>query len=323
MTTTTWTLNDATGLGGHVTLNLRDHLPAGDLTITSIQLNVTCLADGATDPVAFVGVASDGAFDDNFFEVGTWSFSDVGYGYPGSYGYMGVVSLGPLDVPGFRVADGAQTATWSYSLDVPESLDGPWVGIYAFDSGEAGDSNYELNSVTITYTTEGEGGGGGDTVTFCDEEALVGDLVIDEFALNTVAWRVENLYEWWLPATQRGNDKIRPGVDGVFAVRRRKTATRRTLQMFISGEVDAFGVPYDNPFNGLSTNLFAFEVNLVDPVTTGNGTRTALLTLPNGNQRGGPVTVLGMEISDIKPTSRFCYATIDISIPGGSLPGVP
>jgi hypothetical protein len=54
----------------------------------------------------------------------------------------------------------------------------------------------------------------------------------------------------------------------VFAVRRRKTATRRTLQMFISGEVDAFGVPYDNPFNGLSTNLFAFEVNLVDPVAT-------------------------------------------------------
>lgn len=157
----------------------------------------------------------------------------------------------------------------------------------------------------------------------CADDSLVGDLTIDEFALNTAAWRVENLYEWWLPATQRGNDKIRPGVDGVFAVRRRKTATRRTLQMFISGEVDAFGVPYDNPFNGLSTNLFAFEVNLVDPVTTGNGTRTALLTLPNGNQRGGPVTVLGMEISDIKPTSRFCYATIDISIPGGSLPGVP
>jgi hypothetical protein len=157
----------------------------------------------------------------------------------------------------------------------------------------------------------------------CADDSLVGDLTIDSFELNTAAWRVENLYEWWLPATQRGNDKIRPGVDGVFAVRRRKTATRRTLQMFISGEVDAFGVPYDNPFNGLSTNLFAFEVNLVDPVTTGNGTRTALLTLPNGNQRGGPVTVLGMEISDIKPTSRFCYATIDISIPGGSLPGVP
>ena len=157
----------------------------------------------------------------------------------------------------------------------------------------------------------------------CADDSLVGDLTIDSFELNTAAWRVENLYEWWLPATQRGNDKIRPGVDGVFAVRRRKTATRRTLQMFISGEVDAFGVPYDNPFNGLSTNLFAFEVNLVDPVTTGNGTRTALLTLPNGNQRGGPVTVLGMEISDIKPTSRYCYATIDISIPGGSLPGVP
>jgi hypothetical protein len=160
-------------------------------------------------------------------------------------------------------------------------------------------------------------------VTFCDEEALVGDLVIDEFALNTVAWRVENLYEWWLPATQRGNDKIRPGVDGVFAVRRRKTATRRTLQMFISGEVDAFGVPYDNPFEGLSTNLYLFEVNLVDPVATPDGTRTALLTLPNGNQRGGPVHVLGMEVSDITPTSRYCHAVIDVSIPGGSLPGVP
>jgi hypothetical protein len=157
----------------------------------------------------------------------------------------------------------------------------------------------------------------------CDDDSLVGDLTIDEFALNTAAWRVENLYEWWLPATQRGSDKIRPGVDGAFAVRRRKAATRRTLQMFISGEVDAFGVPYDNPFNGLSTNLYLFEVNLVDPVATPDGTRTALLTLPNGNQRGGPVHVLGMEVSDITPTSRYCHAVIDVSIPGGSLPGVP
>jgi hypothetical protein len=155
----------------------------------------------------------------------------------------------------------------------------------------------------------------------CDDDALVGDLTIDGFALNTAAWRVENLYEWWLPATQRGSDRIRPGVDGVFAVRRRKTATRRTLNMFISGEVDAFGVPYDNPFIGLSTNLFAFEVNLVDP-TGGDGTRDAVLTLPNGAQRGGPVHVLGMDISEIKRSSRFCYATIDVSIPGGSLPGI-
>ncbi len=157
----------------------------------------------------------------------------------------------------------------------------------------------------------------------CADDSLVGDLEIDGFALNCAAWRVENLYEWWLPAQQRGSDKIRPGVDGAFPVRRRKAATRRTLEMFISGEVDAFGVPYDDPFVGLSTNLYAFEVNLVDPVASTTGTRTALLTLPNGDQREGPVHVLGMEVSEIRRTSRFCYATIDVSIPGGSLPGVP
>jgi hypothetical protein len=153
----------------------------------------------------------------------------------------------------------------------------------------------------------------------CDDDALVGDLSIDGFALNCAAWRIENLIEWWLPAEQRGSDKIRPGVDGSFAVRRRKAATRRTCEMFISGEVDAFGTPAANWMAGMQANLEAFETNLVDPPATLDGTRTALLTMPDGSTRTGPVHVLGMQIAEPRANGRYTYAVIDVSIPAGSL----
>ena len=152
----------------------------------------------------------------------------------------------------------------------------------------------------------------------CDDSA-VGNLTIDSFPLNTTAWRIENLLEWWLPAEQRGSDKIRPGVDGSFPVRRRKAATRRTCEMFISGEVSPFGVPYNNWMVGLQTHIEAFEGFVVDPPASPDGTRTALLTMPDGSTRTGPVHVLGMTIGEFKANGRFCYAVIDVSIPAGSL----
>lgn len=155
-----------------------------------------------------------------------------------------------------------------------------------------------------------------------EDSVLVGDLTIDAFALNCEAWHVENLYEWWLPAEQRGSDKIRPGVDGSFAVRRRRAATRRQVQMFISGGCDATGTPHPNYMEGMAANLYAITTAIVDPTGTGDGTRVAVLTLPDGWTRTGDVHVLGMQVSEMRRDAKHCYAVIDVSIPGGEL-GIP
>jgi hypothetical protein len=158
MTTTTWTLNVTTGLGGFVSRNLRDVLPAGALSVTSVAFNVTCLADGSTDPVCRVNVAGAGSeagpLESGVHPSGSWSFSGVGAQESGAQAWMGISDFDPFTVPGFVVADGAETATWSYALELADGVD-LWAGIVAVDSGEAGDSNYQLNSVTVTYT-EGE-----------------------------------------------------------------------------------------------------------------------------------------------------------------------
>lgn len=151
----------------------------------------------------------------------------------------------------------------------------------------------------------------------CADDTLVGDLTIDEFPMNTAAWRVENLYELWLPATQRGQNVIRPGVPGSWPVRRYVAETRRSLQMFVSGEVDADGDPYPNAFEGMHANLTALAENVVAPTNTGDGTRAAVLTAPNEQVWVADVHVTGMEVSEMRRNARYCYAVIELTIPAG------
>lgn len=156
-----------------------------------------------------------------------------------------------------------------------------------------------------------------------DDEAEVGDLMIDGLPLFCAAWIVENLYTWWLPAEQRGVTKIRPGVDGAKVYRRRRAMTRRPLNMLISGEVDRLGTEYDNWMEGMQANIDDLTENLVDPVDSDDGVRSAILTMPSGQLRVGPVQVLGMEVSDMKANARYCTAVIDVLLPAGRLIPAP
>lgn len=158
----------------------------------------------------------------------------------------------------------------------------------------------------------------------CDfGEPPVGDLSIitgdDEVSMFTAAWTMNNLFEWWLPPAQRGENVVRPWVDGSYAVRRFVAETRRSIQLTISGEVDRNGVPYANWYDGMFQNLQYLAENVVDPTGSGNGTRGALLTAPDGSFYLGLVHVTGMEVSEMRPNARFCFATIDVTIPGGRL----
>ena len=145
-----------------------------------------------------------------------------------------------------------------------------------------------------------------------------GDLTISAVPMNCAAWRVENLWTLWLPAKQRGQDSIRHGTNGRKPRKRRRDATVRSLYVRINGWSNHLGVPFTNPYQGLYTNIRYLGANVVDPPgTLGNGTRPAVLTTPFGTTLSEPVTVIGMEVEEMKWNATECVAVIEVSIPSG------
>jgi hypothetical protein len=144
-----------------------------------------------------------------------------------------------------------------------------------------------------------------------------GDLTIGGVAMNGPAWKVLNLYELWQPANVRGSDRIIPGATGVLAYRRRVTVTVRSLQMLISGTHDRTGAAAADRYEGLQTNVEYLVDNVVDPVGSGDGTRSAVLTMPDGSTYTEPVHVLGLELGDVSLDGSWAKAVIELSIPSG------
>ena len=146
-----------------------------------------------------------------------------------------------------------------------------------------------------------------------------GDLTIGGVAMNCPAWKVLNLHELWLPADQRGADVILPGVSGVRARRRRDTRTTRSLRMVITGDVDRNGSPQSNKFTGLYTNVEYLRANVVAPTGSGDGTRSAVLTLPSGSSLTESVHVVGMTTGEFRGDAAWLRAVIELSVPSGRI----
>lgn len=144
-----------------------------------------------------------------------------------------------------------------------------------------------------------------------------GNLTIGGVAMFCPAWKVQNLPELWLPAEQRGTDKVRPGVAGRKAIKRRDDATRRSLRMIVVGDVDRTGAASSSKLTGLYTNIAYLRDNVVNPTGATDGTRSAVLTLPGGATLTEPVHVTGMEISDLRQDGGWARLVIDLSIPSG------
>lgn len=144
-----------------------------------------------------------------------------------------------------------------------------------------------------------------------------GDLTIGGVAMFCPAWRVDNLYELWLPASQRGSDVTRPAVSGSYPVRRYATATRRSLRMLIVGDVDRTGASSTTKLQGLYTNIAYIRDNIVAPTGATDGTRSAVLTVPGGSTITEPIHVTGFDISDLREDGGWCRAVMEISIPSG------
>jgi hypothetical protein len=128
-----------------------------------------------------------------------------------------------------------------------------------------------------------------------------------------------NLLELWQPADQRGSDRLVPGTAGVLAQQRRDTVTRRSLQMLIVGDVDRTGTPQADRFEGLQVNVEYLRSNVAAPTGATDGTRSAVLTMPDGTTRTEPVHVVGFEFGNFREDAAWLRAVLTISIPSGRI----
>lgn len=144
-----------------------------------------------------------------------------------------------------------------------------------------------------------------------------GQLTINNIPLMCPAWRVLNLQTLQSGANVRGSDVVIPGVAGVKARRRRQTATQRTLEMLVYGDVNVSNAVYSNAVQGVTSNINYLRYYVVDPPTTTAGTRSATLTLATGASSTTPVHVVGFEVGESIGWGKV-RATLDISIPAGT-----
>ena len=149
--------------------------------------------------------------------------------------------------------------------------------------------------------------------------SAAGGLTIAGISLTTTWCRVENLIDLWLPADQRGQDRVIPGSAGVLALQRRDTVTRRSLRLTVAGDVTYAGATSGDAFERLQINLDYLRAQIVAPTGSGNGTRSAVLTMPDGTSRTEDVHVTGMELSDYAEDARWARVVIELSIPSGRI----
>lgn len=147
----------------------------------------------------------------------------------------------------------------------------------------------------------------------CDQ--CDGDLIVAGIDLRTEAWCVLDLSDLWMPADVRGGDRLLPGATGVIAFRRRRTVTRHSLPMVITGEVNRNGVENADVWIGLQENIAYLRTNLIDPLTTGNGLRSAVLIMPDSTSRSANVHMLGLKRGRVLEGRML--ATLEMSIPAG------
>jgi hypothetical protein len=152
-----------------------------------------------------------------------------------------------------------------------------------------------------------------------DWNTAAGGLTIGGISLTTTWCKVLNLVELWLPADQRGGDRIVPGASGVLAQQRRDTVTRRSVRIIIAGDITYTGATTGDAFERLQINVDYLRTNIVAPTGTTDGTRSAVLTMPDGTSRTEPVHVTGMEVGRYSEDGRWMLATLELSIPSGRI----
>jgi hypothetical protein len=145
----------------------------------------------------------------------------------------------------------------------------------------------------------------------CDD----GDLTIDGVPMRCPAWAVLDLTDLWLPASVRGNNRIVPGAAGVIANPKRKTITRRSLVLAITGGFDLDGNENANPWVGLRDNIAYLVANVIDPPALPAVTRSAVLSLPDASTATADVQVFDLQL--VHKVDAVGTWTFELEIPAG------
>lgn len=149
------------------------------------------------------------------------------------------------------------------------------------------------------------------------EFSCLGTLSIDGVEMQRAAWYVE-LSPLWRTPDVRGGDRILPGVTGVRPYRRRRTVSRYSLPMIVTGQYDRFGLVTPDPEAGLAANLAYLNANVLLPTNVGDGTRSATWVPPGQPAVVVDVHVLGISDPGFSP-GALMRTTLELSVPRGDL----
>lgn len=139
-------------------------------------------------------------------------------------------------------------------------------------------------------------------------------LIINNVPLATPAWRLTDLTPLWTSAAVRGSDRLLPGAPGVRALRRRPTATVLVLPGVVFGNQDREGTAHPDARTGLHANIAVLQSEIIEPPTSGDGTRAATWVIP-GTDKTADVHVTAFTPTAFTPdTVRF---VLELSIPAG------
>jgi hypothetical protein len=156
-----------------------------------------------------------------------------------------------------------------------------------------------------------------------------GTMVIDSISMNPTngAWGIVGdergqggYVPLWAGFDVRGDDRVLPSVTGVIAYQRRRTVTRHDLRLIVVGDIigQTSALETDSRV-GLEENMEYLRENVIEPVDTSTGTRSASLTMPSGNTRTAEIHVLSVTTQTylLRECGSIWIATLHISIPSG------
>lgn len=145
-----------------------------------------------------------------------------------------------------------------------------------------------------------------------------GTLTISGVSLNRLAWDIPNLTSLWYQHAVRGQSKTMTGLLGRRSFPVRVDEAVHDLYFVVNGDFDQAGAATADPLVGLQANLDYLWTNVLQPITSGDGTRPATLLMPSGATRSAdvrtsPLVPVGEDVTD----TRFAEFTLTVTIPGG------
>lgn len=150
--------------------------------------------------------------------------------------------------------------------------------------------------------------------------SCLGTLSIDGVELvNCPAWTILSLAPLYDSPDTRGENVVIPGNHGSYPTPRRRAERVVNLDFVLLGTVDRSGTPYSDQNQGLTRNIRYLRDNVIDPIDTGDGCRTATMVDPDGRSWVGRVQVQPLRIGSTGKGYALC--TFGLLLPEGDLIG--